>query len=82
MPGGLTSCGCAYSMRMEGRPVCARHGQHEAMPPEEVEERLADRRARCVYCAQCLNSDPYLPFFRLLPGKDQDEYYCGCRGWA
>lgn len=51
----------------------------------EVDENpgsLEDRKAKCMYCKKEADSKPELPFFGHTPTRDQDEYYCGCRGWG
>jgi len=42
---------------------------------------MAGRMARCVYCNAEEPSSSGLPFFKHLPDKEFDEFYCGCRGW-
>lgn len=44
-------------------------------------EGLEGRTAVCTYCHETRPSSWYLPLFEFRPKKDQDSFYCGCRGW-
>jgi hypothetical protein len=38
----------------------------------------AERHARCTYCNSITTMRA---FFSILPWRDHDDDYCGCRGW-
>ncbi len=49
-----------------------------------TEEPPKVRMATCAY--NCKSTRPssereQLAFFRELPERETDEYYCGCQGW-
>lgn len=52
-------------------------------PVQEVDRpNLEGRTATCGYGGhRPVPSDTNLPFFRHLPDRETDEYYCGCYGW-
>jgi hypothetical protein len=43
--------------------------------------KLEGRKAKCSYGCSPIPSHLSLPFFKSLPEKEMDEYYCGCFGW-
>ena len=57
------------------------------------EPELKNRVARCIYyglkprkinqtvCTSEEKSNKYMDYFRYMPEKEYDEFYCGCRGW-
>lgn len=48
---------------------------------EEKRPDLTGRKAKCSYGDKIVDSKWSLPFFNYRPGKEFDEYYCGCWGW-
>jgi hypothetical protein len=42
---------------------------------------LTGRKARCTYCKREIPSSFALAFFQHQKDRDNDSYYCGCRGW-
>ena len=74
----MLACGCAAQATRNGAPWCSTHGEGRlAIPPD-----LAGRTARCAYsCGHTQPSSLRLAFFRHLPERDTDQYYCGCFGW-
>lgn len=81
----LMKCGCIASGRdSTGKWVCITHlGLHpgarivwDENPPE-----IANRKAKCFYCKKRAPSDFELPWFVCHPEREEDEFYCGCRGW-
>ena len=82
----LMGCGHVSNATMGGKPVCAicrgiDDGAQVVVHEVVGSIGLEDRKARCVYCKQTIDSNWNLPFFNYLPHNDFDEYYDGCRGW-
>ena len=49
--------------------------------PAEVQPSLEGRQAKCWDCGYRQDSKLTLAFFEYLPERDEDRFYCGCRGW-
>lgn len=86
----LMKCGCtALGTDSEGKPVCPVHiGIHPgAEQVDDTPPSLKGRMAFCCYCNTSRPSDYSLPFFTVgrckkgVQSTEQDEFYCGCRGW-
>lgn len=80
----LMKCGCRAQGvdAATGRPVCVVHigikpGADEVADPPELDRRFA----QCGYCQRRRCSSLALPFFEYHPEREQDSFYCGCRGW-
>lgn len=66
-----------------GKPVCVVHIGIKA-GADEIDDRPPDfsrRVAKCGYCRRTEPSRLELPFFVSHPDWEQDEFFCGCRGW-
>lgn len=50
----------------------------KVVDPDTVD--LTNRYAECV-CGHTADSRVTLPFFRVLPMRDADDFYCGHGGW-
>lgn len=79
----LMLCGHAANARHNGRPACAicaglDPGWDEINP---VQPDLEGRMAECASCGETTESSLLLAYFEYRPGRETDEYYCGCRGW-
>ncbi len=76
----IMTCGhAANAKNREGELACAICGSTEV---STTEPDLSGRQARCS-CGRTAGSEnrEFLAFFSYRPGKDFDEYYCGCWGW-
>lgn len=62
-----------------GQPVCVICDCYEVA---EEEPDLTGRMAKCPYCGHMTPSQMTLPFFGHRPDHENDDYYCGCRGWG
>ena len=74
-------CGCSSSGCFDTKtkkPVCSIHDCEEIIKRPNLE----GRQAKCVYGQhEIVDSDIKLYYFRYLPNKTYDEYYCGCFGY-
>ncbi|MCX7709426.1 MAG: hypothetical protein N2484_06200 [Clostridia bacterium] len=39
---------------------------------------INDRKCRCMFCGNMVDSDENLPYFKYRPLKVYDTYFCGC----
>jgi hypothetical protein len=81
----LMDCGhSANATDQDGNPSCVICYMVGGEIPAPVEAPSFEGRiAKCPY-ATCKSERPSsteLAFFRYLPEKDYDEFYCGCHGW-
>jgi hypothetical protein len=75
----LMQCGCRAMAHdnKTGKEICLTHMCEE---PMEL-PNLTGREAKCTYCKAVVNSSIGLPFFVLQLDREQDRFYCGCKGW-
>lgn len=83
----LMQCGhTAQGIDSNGDPVCvicAGINPHAHIPVHNEDlPNISDRKAKCTLCKNFEKSDFNLAFFRYMPDKAHDLYYCGCKGWG
>ena len=49
--------------------------------PSFVQPDPTGRKAKCIYCNNTVDSKLGLAFYRYIPNRQYDSYYCGCEGW-
>ena len=79
----MMKCGHVAQSKINGKPVCVicLGLTPDAEIVAETEPDLTDRKARCPYCGEIVDSNKNLPFFEYCPDQEYDRFYCGCRGW-
>jgi len=77
----MMACGHSANATHEGKPCCAICiGLNDDAERVIEAPDLNGRMATCS-CGKKAPSSTSLPFFEHCPTKEQDLYYCGCRGW-
>ena len=62
--------------------ICAMGRPNEpAVTVDDNPPDLSQRQAKCSYCHCVKPSGGDLAFFSHKPGREFDDFYCGCRGW-
>ncbi len=57
-------------------------GTHGTISQWYIPFKNGERKAICIYCKLESLTDERLPFFKVQPTKDNDSYFCGCRGFV
>ena len=84
----MMKCGhAANAVGKDNKPCCVIcagiiAGAYEV---DDSPPSLIGRKAICAYSATKrhgeVDSSPNLAFFEYRPERQEDIYYCGCRGW-